>query len=65
MVKEVDCVELGLACAETCQALDRVVSGREQEQLSQLVLEAVGRLNMCVDPMTYTPGDLLIIGLLR
>ena len=43
-IKEVDCVELGLTCAEICQTLDRGVHGRQQERLSQSILEAIGQL---------------------
>ena len=44
MIKEPDCIELGLTCAKTCQTLDRGIAGRRQEQLSQSVLEAIERL---------------------
>ena len=48
MAKEADCVELGLTCAEVCQALDRGINGRRQEQLSQSVLETIEQLAMYV-----------------
>lgn len=68
MVKEGDCVELGFACAKVCQALDRGINGRQQEQLSQSVLNTIERLKTCVKLVTYTPDNLLtklpIIGLL-
>ena len=44
MAKEVDCVELGLTCAEVCQALERGTIGKRQEQLSQLDLEVIQQL---------------------
>jgi hypothetical protein len=44
MIGEADCVELGLFCAEACQALDRGVNGKRQEQLNRPVLEAIERL---------------------
>ena len=44
MIKETDCVELGLSCAETCQVLYREINGRRQEQLSQSLLESIERL---------------------
>ena len=46
IIKEADCVELGLACAETCQALDRVTNGKRQEQLGRSVVEAIERLKL-------------------
>lgn len=44
MIKEADCVKLGLTCAEVCQALGQGINGRQQEQLNQSVLEAIERL---------------------
>ena len=44
MIKELDCVKLGLTCAQVCQALDRGINGKQQEQLGQPVLEAIVRL---------------------
>ena len=44
MIKEMDCVELGLACAEVCQALNQGIHGRRQGQLSRPVLQAIERL---------------------
>ena len=44
VIEEKDCVELGLTCSEVCQALDRGINGRRQEQLSQPVIEAIERL---------------------
>ena len=44
MIKEVDCVELGLTCAKVCQALDRGIDGRRQEQISQSALKTIERL---------------------
>ena len=49
MAKEADCVELGLTCAEVCQALERGINGRRQGHLNQLVLEAIVRLNTWVE----------------
>ena len=43
-IVEVDCVEVGLTCAEVCQSLDRGIDGGRQKQLSQPVLEAIERL---------------------
>lgn len=46
MIEEVDLVQLGLACAETCQDLDRALRGVRREQLCQSVIGAIERLNM-------------------
>ena len=37
-------VEVGLACGEVCQALDRGLSGGRMDELNQSVLGAIGRL---------------------
>ena len=44
MVNKLDYVELGLACADVCRALDRGMSGRQMGELSQSVREAIGQL---------------------
>ena len=44
MVNKTDYVELGLACADVCRALDRGVNGRRLDELSQSVFEAIGQL---------------------
>ena len=44
MVNKTDYVELGLACADVCKALDRGVSGRRLDEFSQSVFEAIGQL---------------------
>jgi len=40
----VDYVELGLACADVCTALDRGLKGKTLGDLSDSVLEAIGQL---------------------
>ena len=45
MANKTDYVELGLACADVCKALDRGVRGRVDE-LSQSVFEAIGQLTL-------------------
>ena len=37
-------VELGLACADACKFLDRRMNGRQLDELSQSVSEAIQRL---------------------
>ena len=46
MINESDYVDLGLACAEVCMALDRGMSGRRADELSQSVFEAIQQLAM-------------------
>lgn len=41
---EQDYVELGLFCADVCQALDRGLSGKRSDHLSQSVLVAIWKL---------------------
>ena len=44
MVNKTDYVELGLACAEVCKALDRGMKGRRVEALSQPAWGAIEQL---------------------
>jgi len=44
MTNEVDYVELGLACADVCTALDRGLGGKKQEELDDSVREAINQL---------------------
>ena len=44
MVNETEYIELGLACADVCRALDRGMNGRRVDELSQSVFEAIGQL---------------------
>ena len=44
MVNKTDYVDLGLACAEVCEVLYQGISGKRTDQLSQSVLDAIGRL---------------------
>ena len=46
MLNKLDCVELGLACAGVCGALDRGMSGRQMGELSQSVHEAIEQLTV-------------------
>ena len=41
-----DCVELGLLCADICQALDRGTNGKKQDELSQSVYGAINQLSV-------------------
>jgi len=44
MTNKTDYVELGLACADVCKALDRGMRGRQVDRLSPSVLEAIEQL---------------------
>ena len=46
MVNKTDYVELGLACADVCRALERGMGGRRVDELSQSVFEAIGQLTL-------------------
>ena len=44
MANKADYVELGLACADVCKALDRGMNGRRLNDLNQSVREAIEQL---------------------
>jgi len=44
MVNKTDYVELGLACADVCRALDRGMDGRRLDEFSRSVGEAIQQL---------------------
>ena len=44
MANESDYVELGLACAEVCKALDRGMNGKKLGDLSRSVRKAIEQL---------------------
>ena len=44
MLNKLDYIELGLACADVCKALDRGVNGRRLDEISQSVGEAIEQL---------------------
>jgi len=46
MIDKMDYIELGLACAGVCEALDRGINGRRVNQLSQSVLMAIEQLTV-------------------
>jgi hypothetical protein len=49
MMNKTDYVELGLACADVCKALDRGMKGRRTDELNQPVLEAIEQLTTSVN----------------
>ena len=59
MINEADYVELGLACADVCSALDRGMDGGRMNELNQSVLGAIGHLTTLVEPVMHTPGNSL------
>ena len=44
MVNKVEYVELGLTCADVCEALNQGMDRRQADQLSQSVLGAIEKL---------------------
>ena len=46
MTTERDYIELGLGCADVCNALDRGVNGRRLDSLSQSVYKAITQLTV-------------------
>ena len=44
MINEADCVELGIACADVCIALDRGANGKRLNELNNSVCEAISQL---------------------
>lgn len=44
MLNEEDYVDIGLACADVCTALKRGINGKQAEELSQSVVEAIEKL---------------------
>ena len=54
MINQMDYVELGLACAEVCTALDRGLNGRRSDELNNSVCGAINQLTRWVIPVTYT-----------
>ena len=44
MANKAEYVELGLACADVCRALDRGMNGKKLDHLSQSVFEAITQL---------------------
>ena len=53
MANKAEYVELGLACADVCKALHRGMNGKEVDDLSQSVREAVNQLKAWVEPAMH------------
>ena len=45
VVDKQDCVDIGLSCAEACKALDWGLKGKQADELSQSLLEAIQQLD--------------------
>ena len=46
MANKLDYVELGLFCADICRALDRGMGGKQLDDLSRSVCDAINQLTM-------------------
>ena len=51
MINKTDYIELGLACADVCKALERGMSGKKLDDLSQSVCEAIVQLTTWDKPV--------------
>ena len=59
MSNEIDYIELGLACADVCKALDRGMNGRRVDEFSHPVCEAIEQLTKLVTPEMHILYDSL------
>ena len=57
MANNNDYVELGLACAEVCKALDQAMNGKKLDDLSQPVREAINQLTVWVKWTIHSPDS--------
>ena len=61
MANKTDYVDLGLACADVCKALDRGMNGKKLDDLSQPVRDAINQLTMWVKLVVYVPDNSLTV----
>ena len=61
IVNRVDYVELGLACADVCTALDRGLKGKRLSDLNSSVCEAIKQLTTWVTPAIHTLSTSLTV----
>lgn len=54
MANEGHYIDLGLACANICKALERGMDGKMLDDLSKSVRDAINQLTMWVEPAVYT-----------
>ena len=52
MANETDYIELGLACADVCRALERGMNGKQLDDLSESAREAIDQLTTWVRVVT-------------
>ena len=52
MADETEYVELGLACADVCRALERGMNGKQLDDLSESAREAIDQLTTWVKVVT-------------
>ena len=57
MVSKVDYVELGLTCADVCEALDLGIDRRQADELNHSILEGIEKLTKCVELEMHTPDE--------
>ena len=46
MANRIDYIELALACADVCKALERGMNGRRADQFNRSIFEAIEQLTM-------------------
>ena len=61
MVDKANCVQLGIACADVCQALVRGIDGRPADQLSQPSLRAIEQFTTWVGFAIHALGGSLTL----
>ena len=62
MANKTEYVELGMACADVCTALERGMNGKRLDELSQPVREAISQLTTWVKLVTRArDGSLILI----
>ena len=65
MINKSDYVDLGLACADVCVALDRGMKGGQVDKISRSVFEAIEQLTKWVQLVTHRSQSIyhaLIVG---
>ena len=60
MVDKASCIELGLACADVCQALGRGSDGKQADQSSQSSLRTIEQFTTWVGLISHASDDSLI-----
>ena len=64
VANEVDCIELGLSCAEVCRALDRGTNGKKLDDLGKFVCDAISQPTRWVELAIHTsnPSTYHVLG---